>query len=95
MKNTSTAISEPVHLPEPIDRRYVYNGSTTETDVRRGNRPVQTRKRSPLTIVALLFVISIGIVLYVWNKISVNRLVVEVSDLQVQFDKVHVLPSQP
>jgi len=33
-------------------------------------------------------VVSILIVLYVWNKLSVNRLAMEINDLQMQYQKV-------
>lgn len=36
----------------------------------------------------ILFAVSIVIVLYVWNKIAVNRLAVEVSDYQSQYAKL-------
>ena len=73
------------------ERRYVYNGEATQ-QVRdfmpRGNRIVKRRKRSPFTIIVILFVISLLIVFYVWNKITVNRLAVEVNDLQNQYQRI-------
>ena len=76
---------------ELTERRYIYNGEPRsqgiDTMVQR-NRPVKRRRRSPFNIIFLLFAASILIVFYVWNKISVNRLAVEVSDLQTQYQKI-------
>ena len=80
--------------PELTERRYIYNGesATIPGESReftpRGNRPVKRRKRSAFNIIAALFVSSFLIVFYVWNKITVNQLVIEVSDLQNQYQKV-------
>jgi len=78
----------PVELTE---RRLVYNGdsrrSVGDANVQR-NRPVRRHRRSPFNLIFILFVVSVVIVLYVWNKICVNRLAVEVSDLQNQYQKV-------
>ncbi len=83
-----TNVELPVELTE---RRHVYNGEarriTGEPAVQR-NRPVKRRRRSPLNIIFVLFVVSVVIVLYVWNKICVNRLAIEVSDLQNQYQKI-------
>ena len=77
---------------ELTERRYVYNGESLPKEANnfapRGNRPVRRRKRSAFNVIAILFVISILIVFYVWNKIAVNRLAVEVSDLQSQYQKI-------
>jgi cell division protein FtsL len=77
--------------PELTERRYVYNGHQERqpndiTPLR--NKPVKRRKQSPFNIIFILFTISIVIVFYVWNKITVNRLVVEVNDLQNQYQKI-------
>jgi cell division protein FtsL len=83
-----TETDVPVELTE---RRLVYNGearrSVADANVQR-NRPVRRRRRSPFNMIFILFVVSVVIVLYVWNKICVNRLAVEVSDLQSQYQKV-------
>ncbi len=69
------------------ERRYVYNGepltARQESPVP-GNRPARRRRRSSFNIILTLVVVSLLIVFYVWNKITVNRLVVEVNDLQNQ-----------
>ncbi len=78
-------------LPGLTERRYVYSGDSRRPDyenVQRGNRPVRKRKRSPFNIVVILFAVSIVIVLYVWNKITVNRLVIEVADSNAQYDSL-------
>jgi cell division protein FtsL len=76
-------------IPERAERRYIYNGDTQHPEFTppRGNRPVKRRKRSTSLIIGGLLLVSLLIVLYIWNKISVNRLAVEVNDLQAQYDK--------
>jgi cell division protein FtsL len=54
----------------------------------RVNRPVQRHKRSPLTVIATLVAVSMMTVFYVWTKISVDRLAVEVNELQAQHQKI-------
>ena len=90
-KESSTVIEAQKSGPAFTERRYVYNGDTAshEADFAvRGNKRVKARKRSPFNIIAVLFTISLLIVFYVWNKIAVNRLVVEVNDLQSQYQKI-------
>lgn len=73
------------------ERRHVYNGDTPRAlseSPAHTNRKVQTRKRSPLVMIMAVLGISLLIVLYVWNKITVDRLVVDVNDLQMQYAKV-------
>ncbi len=79
-------------LAEP---RYVYSGGesaaspeTLETIGSRGNRPVKRRRRSPFTIISIIAIGSLLSVFYVWNKITVDRLAVEVNDLQTQYEKI-------
>jgi cell division protein FtsL len=81
-------VHKDIELPE---RRYVYNGGSTgqSTDYPlKRNRAVKRRKRSPFDLIFMLFSISILIVFYIWNKIIVNRLVVDVHDLQTQHQKI-------
>jgi cell division protein FtsL len=77
---------------EPGGRRYVYNGDAAPSDAAgfapRGNRPVRKRRRSPLAIIAVLITVSLLIVFYVWNKITVDRLAVEVGDLAAREQKI-------
>ena len=91
MINSEPPAVEPTPNPELTERRYVYNGisaNKAQDVVPFRNKPVKRRKQSPLNIIVLLFVISVIIVLYVWNKISVNRLAVEVNDLHNQYQKI-------
>ncbi len=77
--------------PELTERRYVYNGQAggeRHNLAARGNRPVKRRKQSPFNIIALVVTVSLLIVFYVWNKITVNQLVWEVNDLQTQHQKI-------
>ncbi len=90
--NIPDAVAEqPVVRPQ-AERRYVYNGEFAAgpaVDVApRSNRPVKRRKRSPFNMVATLVAVSLLIVFYVWNKITVDRLAVEVNDLQAQYQKI-------
>ncbi len=91
MKTVLEDAAEIVSAPDASDRRYVYNGDPfkqLQGAMPRGNRPVRKRQRSLFTIVALLFVVSAFIVLYVANKLTVNRLAVEVHDLQTQYENI-------
>ncbi len=84
-------LAEETLTPELTERRLVYNGDTVAPQVEgipRGNRPIKKRKRSPFNIVAIVVVVSLLIVVYVWNKLTVNRLAVEINDLQVQYQKI-------
>lgn len=77
--------------PELTERRYVYNGhpGSQQPDLAsRGNRPVKRRKQSPFNMIAIVVTVSLLIVFYVWNKITVNQLVWEVNDLQNQHAKI-------
>jgi cell division protein FtsL len=74
------------------ERRYVYNGEASggrANDILpRSNRPVKHRKRSPFNIIAALVAVSLLIVFYVWNKITVDRIAVEVNTTQAQYQKI-------
>jgi cell division protein FtsL len=92
MTRHSTDTIEPTTGVDLAERRYVYNGESSVSDAQnfapRGNRPVRKNKRSSFNIIAVIFVVSILIVFYVWNKITVNRLAIEVNDLQNQYQKI-------
>lgn len=85
------AAVEPLAPRPSAERRYVYNGESTAERIYdvapRSNRPVKRRKRSPFNVIATLVAISMLIVFYVWNKISVDRLAIEVNELQAQYQK--------
>lgn len=92
-----TMVKSPVSTEEsPVrpgisERRYIYSGEPPRLDGEqplRRNRPVRRRKRSLFNIMFTLFVVSVFIVFYIWNKIIVNRLAVEVNDLQMQHEKI-------
>lgn len=72
-------------------KRYVYSDGDvsrrTEFNLK-GNRPMRARKRSTFKIILLLVGVSVLIVFYIWNKICVNQLVVEVNDLRNQHQKI-------
>ncbi|HZY10021.1 MAG TPA: hypothetical protein VFF29_02605 [Bacteroidota bacterium] len=76
---------------EIIERRHIYssdsNASLSEIPPRY-NRPIKRRKRSPIRLVLVLMTVSFLIVFYIWNKITVNRLVTDVNDLQTQYQKI-------
>jgi cell division protein FtsL len=75
------------------ERRLVYNnesGSEGRAKNESVNRPRKSSKRSSSTFntMAVLFAAAVAIILYISNIIAVNRLAVEVSDLQQKFDSV-------
>jgi cell division protein FtsL len=84
-------VAQPPAVRPPAEPRYVYNGESAPgagMDVApRSNRPVKRRKRSPFNMVATVVAVSLLIVFYVWNKITVDRLAVEVGELQAQYQK--------
>ncbi len=76
-----------LEAPPRTERRYVYNGeplTRRQEPAVAGNRPARRHRRSSFNIILALIVVSALIVFYVWNKITVNRLVVEVNDLRNQ-----------
>lgn len=81
--NVPAAI-EPAVNADHTERRYVYNGTYKKpvpASAPRSNRPVRPRKRSLFSIITMLLAISLLIVFYVWNKISVDRLANELINL--------------
>ncbi len=95
-------MSEMVGVKEPVreravvsteltERRYVY-GSTpprsTPVPAAKSNRKAGRKQGLLFRTIATLLVISLLTVFYVWNKLSVNRLVIEVNDLQNQHQKI-------
>jgi len=75
---------------EQHERRHVYNGDSLNQSANqpKGNRPVRSRKKSPFILIVGLFFVSLMVVLYIWNKICVNKLVIEVSELHNQHEKI-------
>ena len=91
MAKFATQTEEDTLIPQIKEKRYVYNGEVPTKRVEtspRGNKPVRSRKRSPFHIIGSLFLLSVLIVFYIWNKICVNRLVVEVNDYRNQYEKI-------
>jgi len=92
--NVPAAI-EPVATTDNRERRYVYDGSYKKpapASVSRSNRPVRPRKRSLFSIITILLAISLLIVFYVWNKLSVDRLAKEINalDQAIEGDKTRI-----
>ncbi len=85
-----------MHPPAPAEsteRRYIYStapadSSGPEEGALRTNRTAKRRRRSTLGRIALIFLISFVVVFYIWNKITVNHLLVEVNDLETQYQKL-------
>ena len=91
--NVSDADTRGRASQDAAERRYIYNGEATQPKAindfsHNGNRPVRKSRRSPLGKILLLLGVSFLIVFYVWNKITVNRLLVEVNDLENQYQKL-------
>jgi cell division protein FtsL len=74
------------------ERRLLYNGGDSETT--RPNEPAHgglsfpKRRSSTFNTMATLFLAAVAIVLYISNIIAVNRLAVEVNDLQQKYAAV-------
>ena len=88
-----TETNNPVAAPAPElkERRYVYSGQSPEAGndaPQRGNRPVKRRKQSPFLIISGVVTFSLLIVLYVWIKISVDQLVVDVNTQRIQYERI-------
>lgn len=89
-KITSTPVTYPVP-PELGEHRRVYNGdeqAPPANEPMRPNKPVRRKQRSPFGPMFMLLIISILMVFYIWNKITVNRLAKDVNDLQNQYQKL-------
>jgi cell division protein FtsL len=90
MSRSAAVLNEPI-IDEPIERRMVYNGDAVtqppEEKVR-VNKPVRKTRRSPFGFVFITFTFSMLIVLYIGNKLAVNSLTKDVSDLHEQYQKV-------
>lgn len=87
---TAETIGVPV-APEMFEQQYVYGSepqSTQRQNPMRTNRPAKPRKRSSFMLIMLLVMSSLFIVAYVWNKITVSRLMEEVGVLETQYQKI-------
>jgi cell division protein FtsB len=91
LASTQTEIVSPPISQDAGEQRLVFNGGNSGMQAgapMRNNRPAKPRKRSPLALIAGIACVSLLIVLYVWNKITVNRLMEEVNTLQMQIEKI-------
>lgn len=73
------------------DRRFIYNGdpqAVTPGYAIRPNRRVVRRRRSTFNIIVTLFGLAVGIILYISNILAVNRLVMQIHDLEKASDKI-------
>lgn len=73
------------------DKRYIYNGEAQARNPAyavRENRKVVHRKVSTFSLILWIFGVGIAIVLYVDNIIAINRLVMEVNQLQTKYDAI-------
>lgn len=69
----------------------IYNGNAVPSkagSTPRQNRTVKVRSKSSISILAIIAFVSFMIVGYIWNKICVNKLVVEVNDLNNLHEKL-------
>jgi cell division protein FtsL len=95
-KNVPMQKAAPRVIAQPLPRRDVYAGNLKpkaqqkEYVVPQGNKKVVApkKRRSTFNIVGVLFLSAIAIVMYIGNILKVNQLVVEVSRLQTQYDKI-------
>jgi cell division protein FtsL len=74
------------------DRRLLYNGGDSETappnKLAIGGLSFPKRRSSTFNAMAVLFLAAVAIVLYISNIIAVNRLVVEVGELEQKYAAV-------
>jgi cell division protein FtsL len=74
------------------DRRLLYNSRDSETASPNkliiGGLSFPKRRSSTFNVIAILFLAAVAIVLYINNIIAVNRLVVEVGELEQKYATV-------
>jgi cell division protein FtsL len=73
------------------ERRYIYTGDNRPSApgyVVRPNRRATRRRISTFNIILLLLAFGVSIVLYVNNIITVNRLVVEIDQMQQKYNAI-------
>ncbi len=78
---------------ESSERRYIYSTAPADTSqpeegAPRTNRTARRSRRSILGRIALIFLVSVVVVFYIWNKITVNHLLVDVNDLEMKYQKL-------
>jgi cell division protein FtsL len=74
------------------ERRLLYNGESSTTTGTNGSTSgaslFSRRRSSTFNTMAALFLAAVAIILYISNIIAVNRLAVEVNDLQQKYEAV-------
>jgi hypothetical protein len=71
------------------ERRYVYSGTGRPPGAApRNNRRILRQRISAFNFILSIFVIGVGIVLYIHNMLAVNYLVMEVSQLRSRLDSL-------
>lgn len=95
MAKKLTDVEELVHRAQSNastpEHRYVYGDSSSASVPRfvvRPNRRAVGRKVSTFYLILVLFGVGIAIVAYINNIITVNKLAVEINQMQVQYDKI-------
>lgn len=93
--NVPQHVDQETHLPksEPApepERRYIYGGDSPAQRpyALRPNRRGTRRKFSTFNLIAILLGAGFAVVLYVNNVIVINRLSLEVSQLQQRYDAI-------
>ena len=97
MARTATADTDTIRPAQDTDgRRFIYNGDAARIPERRndfaprGNRAMVKKRRSPLLRIGFLLLISLVVVFYVWNKLTVNKLLVDVDSLNTRYQRLQM-----
>ena len=92
MKNSPTPVTvEPKAVSNNPGQRYIFDGTykkSAQSGAQRSNRHMRPRKRSLFSIMAILLAASMLITFYVWNKICVNRLAVEIKEIDKKINMI-------
>jgi cell division protein FtsL len=92
MSSSVQSTNERPSISGAKDRRLLYNSGDSGTAPRNklagGGLSFRKRKSSTFNVMATLFLAAVAIVLYISNIIAVNRLVVEVGELQQKYAAV-------
>ena len=85
-------VENQVQNAELKERRHIFNGEPTVTpSVAAGirtNRKLMSRRRSPVTWLFILALISGIVVFYIWNKITVDKVTKEIAQLEKEHRQV-------
>ena len=79
-----------VETAPPRERRYIYNGepASRRSSPLRANRRGTRRKVSTFNLIAILLAAGFAVVVYVNNVIVINRLSLEVSQLEQRYESI-------